>query len=1599
MLCALIAGCDSIPKEPSDEKGDVLPSLVPRPLVPVSQVEVSQEFWTYEKKHLNLGPREFQGPKEWEAFLSTAASSARKCVTEGTEEALPYFSENQGPLRCSDYPLICRECGQTSSTRSSNGRYEEHDFIPIESVHPRFEPSIFRQSLRDVLPMWVNIRGLDLEELQKPMGCENKLWAEWSRALYSAVGTENAPSDFRLADISRSHIWTAHYICRGRGRLELRISEWGATWLVFAEKSAEKSAHSGILERPIARLRVRCPDTPTPFSLTDGVVEICLPVDSLVHLSIQGKGERVDSWRKRLGLKGKFQEEFEFSSLSVKVEKGSSENMAVVEGTYDILPKCGGACGSLRKKRRASGGSTSVHSTGDVFLMLESGRKSLPDEDVYIFASTCHRTTYGEYRETFLEVTKDSKFRPTRIGDDLSLSINVQASTPGEWLTLDSASLSAPSVTPCALFPNSSSKELSLPIHQHAWKTCPELVRCELPGGSFTHLVQQCNMHGGSVEVNLSKSKRLLQDVAFVTSRLSIPEVFASESWQQLDRSRMSVEGDEDVVCLICSPTKPHVKWRHVRKGRKTTFQPIEDGQEAAVYERALKARPNPWLLRFLVEQTTANHRLSLQVGFNADSMVQRSLGLFPRGTPPRKAMVAVTPDLSRCSYDWRIVPHVEKARACFPKLLISSNKLDEEAEQPPNFKKFKLRREQLRSLHWMLQMESSTKDSNGYAAGTFFEEEVTEAVLPGLNWRAEGRVCRPVLVRGGIIADEVGYGKTAITLGLIDSAKYVNEESKRPPKNVIQGFIQTKATLVVVPAHLMGQWPSEIRKFLPATTRVCVIKDMSSFNKLTIDSVKKADIVVVNFSVLSNEKYFSRLARLSGINPGSLPSGSTGGRRFNAVYYECLSGLRERVSQIVGACEEAFASVSDAASAYSTTPQSTVRHDKKKSAYMDCADATKVGEATAYKVDAKERDPWGLSRKSVQLKHERMTSPPLEMFYFDRIVVDEFTYLADSRQRERASELVNQLKSSFRWCLSGTPAHKTFNDVQVLGKLLGVHLGVDEVPLGNKVSKRTLSTETTGLENLSHYLDVRTTQWHERRHQLAQSFLNKFVRQNIAEIDEIPFEESQIQLTLPPAERAIYLELETHLKSLEMNSQNAKKSKKRTTGDRDSRVQKAIVDAESAEEALLKCCCHFNLSSEDGVTASETVEDIINKRISEKNKLEEEITQAIAAAFRQKHRILEIQPSWKSVFKTQRGEIHDALREFLAFAEKNESVPHGADDCTNSSIREIVQKAKQNFQAKPHEVDEAFAQASGIEVEKESDDEGHKSKKRKTLTKHKQAGVDDDTLFAMKFSLRNHMHEVRTMGKALCGRIRSLRFIQVVRRFQSAEQTDSTCTACSRSGKEMGVLSCCGHDGCLSCLREWASKTRCIAYPSCRAQGVSAAHIVSAKDLGLDKSGSSSGHFGCKLTAVVEKVKFLIVAGDRLIVFCQFDDLAGKVCAALSRSGVLSMQVCGTVQQQVKAVSIFQKDKPEKNDPHVLILKMDDEQSAGLNLTNLNHAIFVHPLLAASQQKYEAYETQSLGRIRRYGQKKTVYLWRFLVEDTIDTEIFEKRSSTTAGS
>ena len=117
-------------------------------------------------------------------------------------------------------------------------------------------------------------------------------------------------------------------------------------------------------------------------------------------------------------------------------------------------------------------------------------------------------------------------------------------------------------------------------------------------------------------------------------------------------------------------------------------------------------------------------------------------------------------------------------------------------------------------------------------------------------------------------------------------------------------------------------------------------------------------------------------------------------------------------------------------------------------------------------------KDPWKL--KAIRNNQwTTMKSPPLEMFHWNRVVVDEFTYL---KLRSRAAVHMG-LVSKYRWSLSGTPPISHFADVKSIAASIGVHLGVHESTVDNK-AKAT----TTALEKLQHFQHVRSKGWHAKR-------------------------------------------------------------------------------------------------------------------------------------------------------------------------------------------------------------------------------------------------------------------------------------------------------------------------------------------------------------------------------------------------------------------------------------------------------------------------------------------------------------------------------------
>lgn len=127
----------------------------------------------------------------------------------------------------------------------------------------------------------------------------------------------------------------------------------------------------------------------------------------------------------------------------------------------------------------------------------------------------------------------------------------------------------------------------------------------------------------------------------------------------------------------------------------------------------------------------------------------------------------------------------------------------------------------------------------------------------------------------------------------------------------------------------------------------------------------------------------------------------------------------------------------------------------------------------------------------------------------------------------------------------------------------------------------------------------------------------------------------------------------------------------------------------------------------------------------------------------------------------------------------------------------------------------------------------------------------------------------------------------------------------------------------------------------------------------------------------------------ERALIFVQFPDLMKKVAEALREHKVPFLEIKGSAAQKSKNLEQFQTNSKER----VLLLNVMDESASGANLTCANHAIFLSPLLAPTQEIYDACETQAIGRVRRFGQTKHVHVWRFFSMDTIDVEIYEQRA------
>lgn len=1428
------------------------------------------------------------------AIVAAAAKSAQACHSEGRFDVCPLVRR-------------CKSCHVSVSLTEAPRINENHlhDREPDMEITSamRVKPVVFMRMFKEALPMRMKIAGFGgadgLANLQAARdthpssALKCKVWSKWTTIVTSALDG----NEFRFAGISRAQEWTASYhytasdgavaklvltlapsqcyanIASGKGSV--------ATWTLTVEPPPEVVGPIRVLlTQPIARMTVdaSCAAGATQLvgcaatHLSSAKWELRLPLDHAFKVTVnQAEGaSEVAAWKASLGLK-KHLADKRLSSYTVAVPEADKAFLARdISGTYTLLPSCEAAEDSLYIRRRSDHQESEDASlrSNDLYLFVDPEKCGPAEEDHMVFSESNRRLAYGETRPVIALL--DPSWRPSLI-QNTSTGKTLACKTSGIWVAADFPSVSAVdsagatvavpptsaagsgAVSKSAAADAAARVELTPTAHE-----TPTLVAsCSVParadGESTFESLLRTSRANEIVPVETkdgektnwvtikARSKTAFKDVKWLTTRVEIPRVF--DAWHEFALPTdilQSAPGSSPNE--VCAPTPPELQFVLVKNKLVARENPAQAGE----YEKALKNRPDTFLVQISNGSSAgAAGKDSLRVGVNAAALASQTIMQLPQHLPRDDLKVS-----------WRLVANNGGGGAngdvAFPRLNLMSCRAESAAEQPPNFSKYPLRPEQLRSLAWMQKQEATD--------APYFETALEESVLNALDWRAECKAEIPVSIKGGILGDQVGYGKTAITLAMVDSSRVADKDL--PSIASAGSRIPTKCTLIVVPSHLPSQWALEVKKFVGAALKTKVVKNLAHLNGLSIADIQNLDVLIVSETLLrTSDEYWYRLACLSGAGrlPPCRPTKTSGGvdRRFAIAYEKILAGLGERIAELSASAPSSAESVSSSSSAESSSDDEegagvqkvvqAMKHavevlkENQKTFYVapevlhgkDLRETARLeGEwmknldksqraqeekkkATSKRLEAQaerrrseekkkiekalkgiKKDPWKLQSSEVRRDWRKIKCPPLEMFHWNRVVVDEFTYLD---QRSRAA-LHLGIKGTNRWALSGTPPIADFGDVKSIAASIGVHLGVD----GHVDLK---SETTTALEKLQHFQNTRSPAWKAARHGTAQQFLDRFVRQNIAEIDEIHAKEYIWHTQVTAAEKAVYLELKHHLEAMDMNvkggfRKKTVKKQSRTAGkpkdataaaaaaasssssmaksdgdesdaedgaganDKDTRMAAVLQNCKSAEEALIKRAATFDLEGEHA-SAQEECAAIAEQRERQLGAAKLDFISQVRKALGMRQALVQHDRKEADARLQKKGSGLQLLREWLA----NEQVKGDAE--ADEMLSGLVRTARDNGPRVMKQWVNGFAK----------------------LKNGSQKDAAGNTMADRDWALREHIHHLRRLQKEILDRVRSLRYFKAVRIVQDPNGV----VKCVSNGnvvalEDRALLSCCGH-------------------------------------------------------------------------------------------------------------------------------------------------------------------------------------------------------------
>lgn len=494
--------------------------------------------------------------------------------------------------------------------------------------------------------------------------------------------------------------------------------------------------------------------------------------------------------------------------------------------------------------------------------------------------------------------------------------------------------------------------------------------------------------------------------------------------------------------------------------------------------------------------------------------------------------------------------------------------------------------KEQADSLQWMLSREA-LDDEN---LVPFIETEVAEVYLEKLHLRVWADAKRPIFRRGRVVADNVGFGKTAVCLGLVDVQYDVDRSSflqMREADDALDGLVHLSATLVIVPNQLTKQWSDEAKRFLNQRQyNIVTITNFTALQKLKVSGLKEADIIVCSNKVFQDNKYHSELSRYCSTN--GLDKIRTMQKVYRSWYKQFqrnFGQVRHEVTQIIEQNNE------------------TLRKQQRASLRRNL-EQIRTNQQTLDGEEDLSFAPSVNQPKTVRGKSTIDWEPTLlfEMFSFSRVIWDEFPY-----ENITVTEFVANCAASSKWMLSGTPPMDTLGDVCKVAYLFNVHVARPlQLIKGRQppICEHEPLAPHSDLELTSLFKSRHSPRMLVERHEQSLAFVRVFMRKNDRKT-EVSKIEKPIVLSMSTISFMAYAELQLELRSRQYNANNVGAEPRRRLmsrvawkgkdSGRDRSVEALFIRASGSADDVLR---HLGLTGLNDVDATQKLLAITTEEI-----------------------------------------------------------------------------------------------------------------------------------------------------------------------------------------------------------------------------------------------------------------------------------------------------------------------------------------------------------------------------------------------------------------